>query len=231
MAGGLRQRFSAPRTVAEVSKSMISHPIVRVVDMDDVSGSMRAVFEQIEMGRKAKLASLSEDPMVRADLQLAVGVMSGPAVVSDFDWIDKVRFPEHSPGQWSEIGGMALSAAGAFRKVDVSDRANGVTVRARYALITTDGIPSDEDAAVTEAGFEALAAAAAELKITVQVVGIPGSNMDNLRAMSHGTTPILLADLDIPSLYSWVKDAIRTMSIRRPGAPLEIGKPPHATQE
>jgi hypothetical protein len=227
---GLRQRFSASRTVSEVSKSMISHPIVRVVDMDDVSGSMRAVFEQIEMGRKAKLASLAADPLVLANLQIAMGVMTGPAVVSDFDWVDKVRFPEHRVGQWSEIGGMALAVAEVFRKVDVSDRANGVTVRGRYALITTDGIPSDEDAAVTQAGFEALAAVATELKITVQVVGIPGSNLDNLRAMSHGTNPILLADLDIPSLYLWVKDAIRTMSIRRPGAPLEIGKPPHATE-
>lgn len=228
---GLRQRFSAPRTPSETVRSAITHPVVEVVDCDDLSGSMSALFAQIEAGRKAKLASLAADPVVLANLQIALGCMSGPAVVGSFDWVNKVRFPEHIPGRWSEIGGMAKAVAGAFRKVDQSDRASGVTVRARYGLLTSDGVPSDEPEAVTKAGFEALAAAASDLRITVQVVGVPGSNLDNLRAMSHGTTPILLADLDIPTLYDWLKDAIRTMSLRRPGSELDLGKPPHATQE
>jgi len=217
--------------MTEVARSMIAHPVVEILDCEDLSGSMRSLFIQIEAGRKAKLASLASDPAVLANLQLALGVMSGPAVIGEFDWVDKVRFPDHVPGQWSEIGGMALAVAEAFRKVDQSDRANGVTVRSRYALITTDGVPSDEPEDATRAGFDALAAAASDLRVTVQVVGVPGSHLDNLRALSHGTTPILLADLDIPSLYAWLKDAIRTLSIRRPGAALDLGKPPHAIQE
>jgi len=228
---GIRQRFSAPRATPEATRAAISHPVVEVIDCDDLSGSMRLLFGQIEAGRKAKLASLAADPVVLATLQLALGVMSGPAAVGDFDWVDKVRFPDHVPGRWSEIGGMAKAVAEAFRQVDQLDRASGVTVRRRYALLTTDGVPSDEPEADTRAGFDALAAAAEDLGVTVQVVGVPGSDLDNLRALSHGTTPILLADLDIPSLYAWLKDAIRTMSVRRPGAGLDLGKPPHAVPE
>lgn len=224
---GIRQRFSAPRPVRtpDVATALLTRPVVRVVQTIDLSGSMKDYHSTVLTHQRAMLEFLRNDPAVVAALLLALGVMSGPAAVGEFATVDGVAEPPHTPGQWSEIGGMAKSVADAFRAADVADRAAGVIVRKRYAFVVTDGVPSDEPAAETAAGIAALAQAARDLDITVQVVGVPNSNADNLKAMSHGTTPIRLDTLDIAALYAWLGASIRTVSVRRPGPAADLGTP------
>lgn len=224
---GVRTRLSAPRVVAmpDAAVALLTRPVVRVVQTIDLSGSMKDYHGAVLSHQRAMLGFLKNDPAVVAALLLALGVMSGPAQVGGFATVDGVDEPPHTPGQWSEIGGMAKSVADAFQAADVADRATGVIVRKRHAFVVTDGVPSDEPAAQTAAGFAALAQAARDLDITVQVIGVPNSNAENLKAMSHGTTPIQLDTLDIDALYAWLGNTIRTVSVRRPGPAADLGTP------
>ena len=57
------------------------------------------------------------------------------------------------------------------------------------------------------------------------MIGVPESNRDNLVALSHGTEPLLLSEIDIPALFAWLRDAIVVLSVPRPRPAAALAPP------
>lgn len=193
-------------------------PCVLVVD---TSSSMEGEpIEQLNAGLQQLHKELQQDGLASKRVEVAiVSFNSVVTVEQDFVSIDHFNPPTLTAGGATRMGAGIEKALDVIEARKAVYRASGVAYYRPWALLITDGAPTDD---VSRVG-QRIKEAEANKKVVCFGIGVEGADMRCLAEIVV-RPPVKLNGLDFKSMFQWLSDSMARVAESRVGD--QVALPP-----
>lgn len=198
-------------------------PVVLVLDTsgsmaDARPGHVSSPLAALQDGLETLVKELSQDTLASRRVELAIiSIGSSVEVLSDFATVDNVTIPKLEAMGPTPLGAGISKALDMLESRKASYRRNGVAYYRPWMIVITDGVPTDDIAAVSSRVKEA----EEKKSIAFFPVAVEGADLDALAAISV-RTPLLLKGVNFNELFVWLSASATRVSSSRPGDAVDL---------
>ena len=183
-----------------------------VVLLLDNSASMTgAPLDALNDGLRLFRDSLSQDPLARKRVEVAVVSFGPVSVVSDFQTVDTFEPPRLAPASDTPMGAAIVKGLDLIESRKQAYRDNGIKYYRPWIFLITDGAPTDDWAEAARRVHEGVE----RKRLVFFAVGVAGANMTTLTSISP-REPRKLDGLNFRELFVWLSNSLRAVSGSRP---------------
>ena len=210
--------------VGEPEQAFVKNPEDRcpVVLLLDTSGSMEGEpIERLNEGIQLFKEEVQKDEVAALRVEAAIVTFGGGVrKIQDFVTIDEFAPPELEAGGKTPMGEAIVTGLDELEDRKQLYKDNGINYFRPWAILMTDGAPTDDVKAATRRVQEG----EDQDKHLFFSVGVKGADMETLREVAPDERPPKKLDgLEFEKFFKWVSDSVKSASSGDPGDTKELG--------